>query len=102
MEKITINNLLHVLEEPSVSLVRDNARSVVAREREAVLSFLDSGGTAYGFSTFFGHLDNHTIQPEDSQVLLDAHLVGTPSPLSEKESRAITLIKLCQDRKSVV
>ena len=96
MEKITINNLLHVLEEPSVSLVGDNARSVVSRERDAVLSFLDSGGTAYGFSTFFGHLDNHTIQPEDSQVLLDAHLVGTPRPLSEKESRAITLIKLCQ------
>lgn len=45
---------------------------------------------------FFGHLDNHTIRPADSQVLLDAHLVGTPRPLSEKASRAITLIKLCQ------
>lgn len=96
MEKITINDLLYGLEEPPVSLIGDDARSVVARERDAVLSFLDSGGTAYGFSTFFGHLDNHTIQPEDSQVLLDAHLVGTPRPLSEKASRAITLIKLCQ------
>lgn len=96
MKKMTINDLLHGLEEPPVSLIRDTARSVVARERDAVLSFLDSGGSAYGFSTFFGHLDNHAIKPADSQVLFDAHLVGTPRPLSEKASRAITLIKLCQ------
>lgn len=96
MEKITISDLLHGLEETPDSLIGDKARQVVARERDAVLNFLDSGGAAYGFSTFFGHLDNHTIKPADSQVLFDAHLVGTPRPLSEKASRAITLIKLCQ------
>lgn len=96
MEKMIINDLLHGLEESPVSLIGDNARSVVVKERDTVLRFLDSGGTAYGFSTFFGHLDNHTIRPADSQVLLDAHLVGTPRPLSEKASRAITLIKVCQ------
>src|SRR5699024_6812169 len=96
MEKITINDLLHGLEEAPNSLIGDAARSVVTKERDAILNYLDSGGTAYGFSTFFGHLDNHTIQPADSQVLLDAHLVGNPRPLSEKASRAVTLIKLCQ------
>lgn len=96
MAKITINDLLHGLDEAPNSLIGDTARSVVTRERDAILNYLDSGGTAYGFSTFFGHLDNHTVKPEDSQVLLDAHLVGTPRPLSEKASRAITLVKLCQ------
>lgn len=54
MEKMIINDLLHGLEESPVSLIGDNARSVVVKERDTVLRFLDSGGTAYGFSTFLG------------------------------------------------
>lgn len=96
MRRVTLTDLLNGLDGILPSQLENTARSRILRERKLVNAFLDSGGQAYGFSTFFGHLDIHEIQPGDSLNLLQAHLVGRPEPLNDRQSRAITLIKLCQ------
>ncbi|NLZ57405.1 MAG: aromatic amino acid lyase, partial [Corynebacterium sp.] len=96
MHRITITDLLNGLERNRPFQFENLARARIIHERNLINDFLDAGGHAYGFSTFFGHLDVHAIRPEDSLDLLKAHLVGSPTPLSDSQSRAITLIKLCQ------
>lgn len=72
----------------------EKARLRVIREREAVEAFVRGGGTAYGFTTFFGHLDS--IAGPDNQMLLRGHIVGYPDRIPAHIVRGIMAVKLCQ------
>lgn len=72
------------------------SRANIELARDDVDAYIDSGGHAYGFSTFLGHLDRHAIGEAESRELLRAHLVGVPSNVPPEIIRGITVIKLCQ------
>lgn len=72
------------------------ARAQLARERDDVNGYIARGGRAYGFTTFFGHLDDRDATAEDQRTLLDYHLVGKPQVLDERRARGLLAVKLCQ------
>ncbi|WP_257159692.1 aromatic amino acid ammonia-lyase [Corynebacterium cystitidis] len=75
----------------------DDACEDVSSTRSKVDSYLADGGQAYGFSTLLGHLDSHRLSMRDVQNdMFRAHLVGEPHPVSLRQIRAITAVKLSQ------
>lgn len=73
-----------------------NAIHDVADARNKISNYIDSGGVAYGFSTYLGHLDKYVLSDNTQQHVLDAHLVGSPKSISAEIVKAITAVKICQ------
>lgn len=66
----------------------------VEKERSSVEKFLACGGRAYGFSTYFGHLDHESITLGQTYALLESQIVGNAVPLSTEAARCIVFAKI--------
>lgn len=74
-----------------------SAQGKISDQRLQVDSHLAaSPKPVYGFTTLLGHLDQHAASVADQKNLLDAHLVGTRSPLADGERRLAWGVKLEQ------
>lgn len=76
----------------------ESAVSRIAEERRAVEQRLRStpGEAVYGFTTMLGPLDGVPAEAATASSLLEAHLVGTPEPLTPAMTRLVTATKLSQ------
>lgn len=95
MAEYSLNDLLAAYEGQLLPQWEESV-SVIAKARSQVERFLDAGGHAYGFSTFFGHLDRYPIDPAQSRQILEAHLIGETQIVDAAVIRAISVVKICQ------
>lgn len=75
------------------------ASLLISAERAEIIKAVFSGnahGGAYGFTSMLGPNDHREMSPEQQQIMLAGHCVGTPSELSEPEARAILASKIIQ------
>lgn len=70
--------------------------NVVVEERSLVDKFIDDGGSAYGFTTFLGHLDNRRISREHHAVLFASQTVGNPHDIPRLAAQSIIYTKIMQ------
>lgn len=90
-----LNQLLSALDGNSIPEWKLSS-DLIYNHRKEVERFIDDGGSAYGFTTFLGHLDRFSVEQNTQDLVLDAHLVGSPDSISIRKMRAITAIKICQ------
>lgn len=70
------------------------ARALINQERQAIEGFVEQGGSAYGFTTMFGHLDS--MANPDNATLFRGHTIGYPETVPHDAVRGIVAVKLCQ------
>lgn len=71
-----------------------DSAEMIELERNFIDKELQFGKKAYGFTSLFGPLDKDSIDPEQQELLLTAHLVGFPSPLKSSTAKTICAAKM--------
>ena len=94
---LTLDDVYRVAEGKATVGLADGARERIARARGVVERVVERGDVVYGVSTGFGKLSEVAIPPErlaELQVnLVRSHAAGVGSLLSEREVRAMMLLR---------
>lgn len=95
-ENHSMLSLVHEIREHADPTILEDFSVNLEEQRESVTRLLNTGETVYGHNTLLGHLDDTASVAQDQAVLLDAHLLGTPSVMSPEEFNTITIAKTVQ------
>jgi histidine ammonia-lyase len=95
---LTIEDVVLIARNPRAAAeLSDSARERIARSRQGVEAFLDSGERVYGITTGFGALKDHFISPDHSRELqrnmIMSHSVGVGEPFAQEVVRAMLLVR---------
>src|SRR5439155_22816970 len=94
---LTLEDLREAVYERRAVLLEPEARATVGRARDVVESHLDDERPAYAITTGVGKLSDVRIAPEQIRELqinlVRSHAVGVGEPLTEREVRAMMLLR---------
>jgi histidine ammonia-lyase len=95
---LTIDNVVELARNYARVEISPSAVEAVKKGRKSIERILKSGKTVYGINTGFGRLADTKIsggQLDQLQLnLIRSHSVGTGTPLSEDEARAVMVVRL--------
>lgn len=97
--RLTVEDVVRVAGHKGVHVVlAPEAVAAIARSRALIDRFVERGEVVYGVTTGFGNFKKVHINPaqtaELQRNLIMSHAVGVGKPLSEREARAMMLIRL--------
>lgn len=94
---LTFDDVRHVIDQQRPVDLADDARAGVAAARAVVDRLVKEDRLAYGITTGVGKLSDVRIDPAQNRQLqinlVRSHAVGVGEPLSQKETRAMMLLR---------
>ncbi len=94
----TINDIVEILNNPSVAKLDDNARERILQSQNNVRKIVASDRTVYGINTGFGPLCDVKISEEETAQLqynlIISHAVGVGKPISKELSKVMMISKI--------
>jgi histidine ammonia-lyase len=96
-QQLTLQQIVDVAEGREEVVLSEDARVRVEQARRVVQDIVEQGRTVYGVNTGFGKLSDVSIDRADliqlQLNLVRSHSVGLGDPLSEREARAMLLLR---------